>query len=619
MKKRILIYLVGLLLTMTVGQTAEARVAIGLGPSAPSDAQSLSQLEQELTRSAGTAVQARAFKDPAALANWLLRFREIEAAVVPPGFIDQQPAGTLTHLLDLHPLDSRQPLLALTTLRTLDAGQVEQIRNAFLALNKTPAGQQALKGVGLFGVTPPGQALKRPAVEAKPLPAPTPPPPKPEVKQAVTPKPPVKQQKPVEKPPVEPEAKPEPQQKPEIAPPATKSAADVPVAEKESPAAPITEPAEQAPAPQPATEKSPEPPVAAEPAQPGGAPATASAPEPDKPSAVAPPVIEEPAAQAPAPPPKSAPSKRLILFVILIILTGILFKIGLILLRWKSSQQQRRTSQEIPSIEEKVEPKAVLPKPQAEVLAAPDDEEHVIEAGHLGPGKVPELLKRCADLPRPVVLKVKKGACEKFIYFAAGQVAGAQTQNSTTEDSGIRWDKLGSLLVREQLISGEERDQGMALLNREPHLRLGEALLKLGFIDLSGLRHALTRQAKVTIYSLILFPEGRYEVIAGDNSLPAEESVALEVSNLIREASQHQAEWTAIRQALPNLNKVLDFTLAGREKLENVSLAPQQQATLQLVDGKRTINDICAESSLMDYEVYRFLYLMIKANVIHLM
>lgn len=49
----------------------------------------------------------------------------------------------------------------------------------------------------------------------------------------------------------------------------------------------------------------------------------------------------------------------------------------------------------------------------------------------------------------------------------------------------------------------------MALLANEPGLRFGEALLKLDLIDLAGLRHALTRQAKVTIYSLILYPEGR--------------------------------------------------------------------------------------------------------------
>ena len=182
--------------------------------------------------------------------------------------------------------------------------------------------------------------------------------------------------------------------------------------------------------------------------------------------------------------------------------------------------------------------------------------------------------------------------------------------------SGVRWNKLGNLLVREALITGEERDRGMALLSKEPGLRFGKALLKLGLIDLAGLRHALIRQAKVTIYSLILYPEGRYQIYAGDGSLPPEESVSLEITVLIREASHHRTEWTAIRKSLPNLSTSLEFCPDGRTKLEKVSLSPQQEETLTRTDGNRTINKICLESSMMDYEVYRFLCLMVKAGVL---
>ncbi len=89
-----------------------------------------------------------------------------------------------------------------------------------------------------------------------------------------------------------------------------------------------------------------------------------------------------------------------------------------------------------------------------------------------------------------------------------------------------------------------------------------------------------------------------------------------EINSLIREASHHQSEWTAIRQALPNLNTALNFSADGRSKLEKVNLSSQQETTLSLIDGKSTINDICIGSSMMDYEVYRFLYLMVKAGVL---
>ena len=75
-------------------------------------------------------------------------------------------------------------------------------------------------------------------------------------------------------------------------------------------------------------------------------------------------------------------------------------------------------------------------------------------------------------------------------------------------------------------------------------------------------------------------------------------------------------EWTAIRQPLNNLNTSLGFCPVGRTKLENVSLSPQQEETLTRIDGNRTINGICVDSSMVDYEIYRFLYLMVKAGVL---
>ena len=301
----------------------------------------------------------------------------------------------------------------------------------------------------------------------------------------------------------------------------------------------------------------------------------------------------------------------------LVIIVAILLKVALVVMRWQSRQRVIKKSVPPPTGEEiQAQETPVSIGQEQEQAKVEESEPLIIESGFLGPGKVPALLKRCADLPAPVVLQVSKGACEKLIYFAGGQVAGAMTQNASLEESGIRWNKLGSMLLREEFITREERDQAMALLSREPNLRFGEALLKLGYISLAELRHALTRQAKITIYSLILFPEGKYNVFSEESGLPAEESVALEVTNLIREASHHQSEWMSIREALPNLNKALDFTPQGKTKLEQVNLSVQQQEILSLVDGKRSINELSANSAMMDYEVYRFLYMMVKAGVL---
>lgn len=612
MKKNILICLCHTVLMAALCLPAEARMIIGLAPGlsiSGSDQHALDRLGDELTGTAGTPVTVRRFDDDAALSNWLLRFQEIDAAIVAPGYLKQQPAGTLLHLVDLHGADSRATPLALVIRSNLDSSQATLIKNTFLKLDSKDSVRKILHQVGLAGITPPGAAIKRQAPVAK-LPAVKPREEKPTAPAELQPAP-------IPEKSVAPPAEQQPQVKGKVTIPAAAETppktAMKPEGTPEAAAEPATKPAQPAVQVEeklPATDQKvtvKEPPAAAAPQ---------AEPRPQEKTSQAKPVA----------------NKRLIIFVVLIILLAMLLKIGLLVLRWQKKKKSALASADAPIVLDWHNNK----KPSLPDYAAPDladfetaavstpaakagranKEPLVIEAGRLGPGKVPALLKRCADLPEPVVLQVTKGSCEKLVYFAGGQVSGALTQNAKASESGMRWNKLGNLLVREELITSEERDQGLARVVSEPSLRFGEALLKLGLIDLAGLRHALTRQAKVTIYSLILFPEGSYQIFAGDGSLPPEESVSLEVTNLIREASHHQSEWTAIRQALPNLSTALDFSADGRDKLAKVSLSAQQEATLALIDGKRTINDLCLESTMMDYEVYRFLYLMVKAGVL---
>jgi len=618
---------------LTLCLPADARMTIGLISTASFSGVTqgnIDQLSKELSQLAGEPVKVRLFENDAALTNWLLRFQEVDAAIVSSSFVTQHPAGALNRISDLHVQQSSVTPLALVVRSNLANNKTEQIKKAFLDLGTSKEGRKALSQMGVAEVTLPGKSLsqkrlvpeppaaqivkkqptpipqKKPTAPTKLKPASTPQiPEQTKVKQkpasvapAVTPAPVPDKSQPVKSKKIEPTAVRTPS-----ASPAEKQAAPV-----DKQVAPIDKQISFVDKQAAPADKKIVPVVKDQPvikAQPSATTAPESRPTAGKEKVTA----EEPAA-------KPATNKRMTLFIVLVVFAAIIFKTVLFVLRWKKKNESSSRPKETPPMETNFHREE--PEVQQSVPADPlePEEDVIIEEGRLGPGKVPQLLKRCADLPKPVVLHITKGSCEKLVYFAGGQVSGALTQHSTIDESGVRWNKLGNLLVREALITGEERDRGMALLANEPDLRFGEALLKLGLIDLAGLRHALTRQAKVTIYSLILYPEGRYQIYAGDGSLPPEESVSLEITALIREASHHQTEWTAIRQALPNLNTSLQFCPDGRTKLENVSLSPQQEETLISIDGNRTINEICVDSSMMDYEVYRFLYLMVKAGVL---
>lgn len=600
----------------------------------------LRELEEELASRLGESVQVRSFDSEAAQLDWLIRFRELDAALVSRGLLHTLPAGTLLQLADL-------PAAVVVTHPGVPAARQEKLSRAFRNLLEDERGRQVmnrLTATANVAATPKAEPARRSAQPVAPAPS------KPAAAAAM------------ESRPVVPKLTPKP--------PASKPAGAAPSQPAALPTAPITTTTPPAaPAMAPSSPATALPPAKAPAQQPVAVPVPAKA-QPPVPAAAAVPPAE----------PSSPKRTRLLLLAMLVVMIGIGVKIILLMRHWKQKKKGPNTLSEPPDAKafefltgsDRPVP-TPLPRmplsPQAtstmaaddkawhqknvetepasasaaagvpETLAEPApqrrpasnrktvqntageifpsaDDALVVEQGQLGKIKVPALLKRCADLPQPVILRVRSGDNETCIHFAAGQICHAYSRNWRVEEETRQWNKLGYLMVRDGLISETQRDRALELLDRQPGLRFAAALQKLEALDLEALRHILARQAKTTVFVLILFYSGDYRVEMDSGTIPAEESISLQVEALIREASHHQAEWTAIRKVLPTLGTLLDFAPDGREKLEQVRLSVHQQLLLSQVDGLTSVGTLCSDSTMMDYEACRFLYLMVKAGVL---
>jgi len=45
-------------------------------------------------------------------------------------------------------------------------------------------------------------------------------------------------------------------------------------------------------------------------------------------------------------------------------------------------------------------------------------------------------------------------------------------------------------------------------------------------------------------------------------------------------------------------------------------MTEHQKLILSLVDGRRSLKDICREATMLDFEVYKFIYLMVRAHIL---
>ncbi|HKI52080.1 MAG TPA: DUF4388 domain-containing protein [Geothermobacteraceae bacterium] len=587
-----------------------------------------------------TQVNLRTFQDETFLQRRLSLDRDIDIALVSRDFYEQAQNGSYLHLADYLPTaeSAARSVDTLIARRGLSAGNLQGLRDILLVMDSDPSGSQILAELSVEQFASPLEHVSPPVQTAKPVSTS----PKPVVSHAANPS-------------IKPQAS--------VKPVPADSVEAVNTSEPERPAAATPKPlAAMLPgAPQVASS-----PASRTPATTVLAPSVAST------QLVVKPVVDPP--EPPVAAPKTAPDKAvdggpqkdqpgslpLWPIAVLVLLGGLIFK-GLLLVRrrprkrphlaasttliqhdwselYASPQRGAETAtvaqpppppstQPAISIQEKLKP---LP-PTADHSANGDGSRTNNSPGHaprhnaldlnlggvLTSAQIPAMLQFIAASGHDGKLLVRSESNEKIISFMNGVIVAATSVNlANKHQSGFLMNKLGYLLIRQGKISEDDRDQAMVLCENDPSLRLGEALIKLGRLDGLALKSSLRDQAKMILHSMIVFPEGEFKFIQEKLNLPQRDNLGMNVKEFLREAVNHQNEWRNIRQLIPSLDTVLGFTPGGKEKSNSGTMTIHQKFVLSLIDGVRPIREISQEATMLDYEVYRFLYLMTKANIL---
>lgn len=166
-------------------------------------------------------------------------------------------------------------------------------------------------------------------------------------------------------------------------------------------------------------------------------------------------------------------------------------------------------------------------------------------------------------------------------------------------------ERLGELLLRRGRISLRQYvDAGAALA---PGKRLGAVLVEQGVLAAKDLVKAVVDQVQEIIYGAFQWTEGQYRLHEAATSA---ESITLNIStpDIILEGIRRIEAWSRIQRAVggpgaryeraPNYEGVLGAMTLSFEKL----------SLLTTLHGTRTVEALCQESSLPDFEVCRTLW-----------
>jgi tetratricopeptide (TPR) repeat protein len=211
-------------------------------------------------------------------------------------------------------------------------------------------------------------------------------------------------------------------------------------------------------------------------------------------------------------------------------------------------------------------------------------------------------------------LTVTDRASFGYIYMEDGRVIYANVLN--------RPDRLGELLVRNQVIDRDELSRAMEEQARQPGLRLGQILVGRGSITEEDLFRFITVQVEEAVYHLFSWERGAFHF--EPDSQPEENTgphVSIHAESLLLEGARRVDEWSMIEKKISSMDLV--FAREDRDAEDEPrggdappELSADQERLLAMVDGHRTVQDLVDESGMVEFDVAKSLFGLLQAGFI---
>ncbi len=202
-----------------------------------------------------------------------------------------------------------------------------------------------------------------------------------------------------------------------------------------------------------------------------------------------------------------------------------------------------------------------------------------------------EILQLVAASRKSGTLGIQKDDSIVMVYFKNGDVIYAYGPRQTYH--------LGKLLKERGMLTAEQLEEAVTTQARtENSKRLGEILIHRGFIDRADLQSVVTEQIEELLYSLLGWQSGSFKFYEDQFPTDEEITVKLSVENVILEGLRRLDEMNMINETLPDLDQVFTISATQGERTRSVSLESSEWNIMALVNGQRSVNEICDLSHL---------------------
>lgn len=208
---------------------------------------------------------------------------------------------------------------------------------------------------------------------------------------------------------------------------------------------------------------------------------------------------------------------------------------------------------------------------------------------------LPEILQLVAASRKSGTLGIQREDSIVMIYFDAGDIVYGYGPRQTYH--------LGQLLRERGKLTNEQLETAVTTqAQTENSRRLGEILISRGYIDRADLQEVVQNQIEELLYSLLSWESGSFKFY--EDQFPTEEEikVRLSVENVILEGLRRLDERNLVGEAFPSMEKVYTISASQAGRSRSVDLQASEWNVMALVDGNRSLREVCRLSPLNEEE-----------------
>lgn len=218
--------------------------------------------------------------------------------------------------------------------------------------------------------------------------------------------------------------------------------------------------------------------------------------------------------------------------------------------------------------------------------------------GDLSLTALPEILYTIDRFQVPGVIEAGRDEVVKRVYIKDGNVVHA----SSTD----REDSLGHYMLRSGLLSPEVFERTMRERERL-NKRYGVLLIESGVLSPAEVHRAIRKQIEEVVWSLFYWQDGGVIFSIGDFREPDSVRIQLPMRQVIVQGIRRAANAKALVARLGRKETVFEPCYRVEDLIE-AGLDANEYRLLSLVDGRRTLFDVCTQGPHAPAENGKILY-----------